>query len=295
MASSGPVVKALAGFAALVLLTAACGGGGGKKAATNSSSTTGAGDTTTSVATLSTTAGAGATATTKAGAATATTKAGAKVNGQASANYTPPAGSTAAAPAKPGTYKYDTSGTSTFGAQSSSPPAVTPLIVDPPAGTRQHSTHDNRKPDGSGSVGETTLDYQPQGVFLVELKITTKAAGITDVQDFVANPPVNVAPTGIKPGQTVEFDISGSGTNVHVKIDFVRTERLTIGGQAVDTMVIHQTGTLSGKVTGTQTSDSWISPQYSLTVKDHTVADVTAYGIKAHSDITTTLQKVTPG
>jgi hypothetical protein len=82
---------------------------------------------------------------------------------------------------------------------------------------------------------------------------------------------------------------------VHVKIDFVRTERLTIGGQAVDTIVIHQVGTLSGKVTGTQTSDSWVSPQYSLTVKDHTVADVTAYGIKGHSDQSTVLQKVTPG
>ncbi|MCU1450850.1 MAG: hypothetical protein JWP02_3020 [Acidimicrobiales bacterium] len=240
MASSGPVVRTLAGFAALVLLTAACGGGG-KKTATKSSSTTGVENTTTSVADTSTTAAAGATATTKPGASTATTKAGAKVNGQAAGSYTPPAGSTAAAPAKPGTYKYDTSGTTSFGAQSSSPPPVTPLVVDPPAGTRQHSTHDSRKPDGSGSVGETTLDYQPQGVFLVELKITTKAAGITDVQDFVANPPVNVAPTGVKPGQSVEFDISGSGTNVHVKIDFVRTERLAIGGQAVDTMVIHQT------------------------------------------------------
>jgi hypothetical protein len=295
MASSGPVVKALAGFAALVLLTAACGGGGSKKTAASSSSTTSAGDTTTSAADTSTTAASAATATTKAGATTATTKAGAKVNGQPASSYQAPAGSVAAAPAKPGTYKYDTSGTSTFGAQSSSPPPVTPLAVDPPAGTRQHSTHDSRKPDGSGSVSETTLDYKPEGVFLVELKITTKASGITDVQDFVANPPVNIAPTGVKPGQSVEFDISGSGTTVHVKIDFVRTERITVGGQAVDTMVIHQAGTLSGKVTGTQTSDSWISPQYSLTAKDHTVADVTAYGIKAHSDITMTLQKVTPG
>jgi hypothetical protein len=298
MASSRPVLRAFAGVAALALLTAACGGGGGKKTAAKTSATTSVQDTSTTVADTSTTAGGGATATTKAGATTATTKAGAKVNGQASANYQAPPGSTPAKPAAPGTYKFDTSGSSSFGTQTSSPPPVTVLTVDPPTGTRQHSTHDMRKADGSGSVSETTLDFQAQGVFLVELKVTTKTAtppGITDQEDFVANPPVNVAPTGVKPGQSVEFDISGSGTNVHVKIDFVRTERMTIGGQAVDTMVTHQVGTLSGKVTGSQTSDSWVSTQYNLAVKDHTVADITAYGIKAHSDITTTLQKLTPG
>ena len=172
---------------------------------------------------------------------------------------------------------------------------VTPLMVDPPAGTRQHSTHDMRKPDGTGSVSETTLDFQPQGVLLVELKITTKALGITDVQDFVANPPVNVAPTGVKPGQSVEFDISGSGTNVHVKIDFVRIERLTIGGQAVDTPVTHQVGTFRARSPAPRHRTARCPRQSSLFVSDHTVADVTAYGAKAHSDITTTLQKLTPG
>jgi hypothetical protein len=129
----------------------------------------------------------------------------------------------------------------------------------------------------------------------VELKITTKAGFINDVTDFVANPPVLVAPTGVKPGQSVEFDLSGSGTNVHAKIDFVRTERLTIGGQAVDTLVAHQVATLSGKITGTQTSDTWNSTQDDLTVKQHTVADLTAYGVQTHSDISSQLQKLTPG
>jgi len=134
-------------------------------------------------------------------------------------------------------------------------------------------------------------------VYLVEIKITTKAGALgSQTNDFVANPPALAAPTGVKPGQSVEFDLSGSGTNIHVHIDFVRMETITIGGQPVDTMVIHQVGTLSGQITGTQTSDSWVSPQYDLFVKDHTVADVTAYGsIHAHSDITSTLQKLTPG
>ena len=217
-----------------ILVLAACGGGGGKKKAAKASTVTT--ETSTTVAGTSTTAGGAGPATTAASNKTAATAAPANINGSPSNNYQPPAGSTPAKPATPGTYKYDTSGATSFGAQSSKPPPVTTLRVDPPTGTRQHSTHDMRKADGSGSVSETTLDYQPQGVFLVELKITTKTATtpqITDTEDFVANPPVNVAPTGVKPGQSVEFDISGSGTNVHVKIDFVPARPGDFGGKDV--------------------------------------------------------------
>ena len=129
----------------------------------------------------------------------------------------------------------------------------------------------------------------------VRLKITTKAGFINDVTDFVANPPALVALTGVQPGQSVEFDLSGSGTNVHAKIDFQRTEKATVGGQSVDTLVAHQTATLSGKIQGTQNSDTKTSTQYGLAVFNHTVADLTAYGIQAHSDTTSTLQKLTPG
>ena len=293
MAFSRPFLKTLAAVAMVALVAVACGGGGGKKTAAKGT-TTSVEDTSTTVADTSTTAAGGATATTKAGARTATPS-GAKVNGQPANNYQPSAGAKAATPAAPGTYKYDTSGSSSFGTQSSSPPPVTPLIVDPPAGSRQHSTRDERDSAGNGTVTETTLDYQPQGVYLVEVKVSTKTTLGAQNFDFVANPPALAAPTGAKPGQSVEFDLSGSGTNVHVKVDFVRTETLTIGGQNVDTMVVHQVSTLSGTLTGTQTSDAWVSPQYDLFVKDHTVADITAYGVKAHSDISSQLQKLTPG
>ncbi|TMK89511.1 MAG: hypothetical protein E6G57_01025 [Actinobacteria bacterium] len=291
--------RAVACAALAAILLAACGGGGGaKKTAAKGGTTTSSEETTSTAAGSSTTAAgaAGATATTKA-AAKPGTAGGPTVNGKPANNYTPPAGATPAKPTAPGTYHYDTSGSSTVGAQSSAPPSVTPLVVDPPAGTRQHSARDERDSSGNGSLTETTLDFQPQGVYLVEIKVTTKAGTLgSQTLDFVANPPALAAPTGVKPGQSVEFDLSGSGTNIHVHIDFVRMETLTIGGQAVDTMFIHQVGTLSGQINGTQTSDSWVAPQYDLFVKDHTVADLTAYGsIKAHSDITSQLQKLTPG
>ena len=138
--------------AVAAILLAACGGGGGKKTAASGTSTS-VSETSTTVAGASTTAAggaAGATGTTKAG-QKPPTAAGAKVNGQPANNYTPPAGTTPAKPAAPGTYTEDNSGTSTFGP----PPAKSPLIIDPPAGTRQHSTSDMRS-GGKGSVGETT-------------------------------------------------------------------------------------------------------------------------------------------
>jgi hypothetical protein len=218
----------------------------------------------------------------------------ARVNGKASSSYEAPPGATPGKPAAPGTYKYNTDGTSSFGATTSTPPPVTTLVIDPPAGTRQHTTRDARDSSGNGSLTETTLDYQPSGVLLVELKITTKAFGFTDVQHFVANPPAIVVPTGAKPGDHIELDASGTGTNVHVVIDFQRRETMTIGGQAVDTLVAHQTATLSGKITGTQTTDSWAALKYSLIVRDHSVGNVTVYGSKSHSDVTSQLQQLTP-
>src|SRR5207248_7653417 len=148
------------------ILLAACGGGGSKKTAAKGS-TTSVEETSTTVAGTTTTAAAGgATATTKASTKAGTS--GGQVNGQPANNYTPPAGATPAKPATPGTYTEDNSGTSSFGP----PPPKSPLVIDAPAGTRQHSTNDMRS-GGKGSVSETTLDYQADGVHLVEVKVTT--------------------------------------------------------------------------------------------------------------------------
>ncbi|MBV8388150.1 MAG: hypothetical protein JOZ68_09365 [Acidimicrobiia bacterium] len=275
-------VAALAAIAAVVL--AACGGGGGKKTAANKT-TTSVSDTSTTVEGSTTTTGAaGATATTKK-AATATTSA-AKVNGQSASNYTPPAGATPAKPSPSGTYTYDNqaTGTNTFGA----PPAKSSLIVDPPQGTKQHSTNDM----GSSGKTETTLDFRPEGVHLVEVKVTAQGQSY----DFTANPAPLAAPTGVQPGQSVTFDVSDAArnTSIHVQIDFVRMETITIGGQPVNTMVIHQVGTLSGGLTGTQTMDAWVSPQYDLFVKTHSTGDVHSGVFEAKSDVTSTLEKPTP-
>jgi hypothetical protein len=94
----------------------------------------------------------------------------------------------------------------------------------------------------------------------------------------------------------VTFDLADGArnTSIHVQIDFVRMETITIGGQPVNTMVIHQVGTLSGGLTGTQTMDAWVAPQNDLFVKTHSTGDVHSGVFEAKSDVTSTLEKLTP-
>jgi hypothetical protein len=278
--------RVAAGAAVVALLLAACGGGGGSKKTAASGSTTSSVDTSTTVA--------GSTTTAAGGSASATTKpttkgaksGGASGNGQSANGNQSAAGATPAKPAPAGRYTYDNqaTGPNTLGA----PPPTSTLTVDPPQGTQQTSTNDA----GSGNQTRTTLDFKPDGVRLIEIKVTQSGQTL----DFVGNPPPLAAPTGAKPGQSVDFDLSSNppGTNIHVHIDFVRMETITIGGQPVDTMVIHQVGTLSGKYTGTQTEDAWVAPQYDLFAKTHSVADVKFGAFSAHSDVTSTLEKLTP-
>ncbi len=285
MAPGRPLLKGFALVAAVTLLLAACGGGGGKKTAASKSTTSTSQETTTTGA-------GGDTTTTAAGGGKATTKTTAKgsaggsaTNGQSANSNPAPAGTTPAKPAKSGNYTYDNqaNGPNTF-----APPPTSPLVIDPPQGTRQHSTVSS----GSSGKMETTLDYLADGVHVVEIKLTAGSL----VFDFVGNPPPLAAPTGGKPGQSVDFDLvdSAHGTTIHVHIDFVRTESISIGGQSVDTMVIHQVGTLSGQITGTQTQDAWVSQQDDLIVKTHQVADVKYQVYNSHSDVTSTLEKLTP-
>lgn len=291
----------LAATAALgLVVTGACGGGGGKSTAKRSATT--ATSTTTTASTLAGGAAANSATTTTGVAAPPTTAAptrvpaAATVNGRPTTAYQPPAGAQPAAPPAPGTYRYDTSGSSTFGGSSQPFPAVTSLRVDPAQGPRQHSVRDLRDPSGNGSYSDTWLQYQPQGVLLEELKITTVVGGggFTDVRDFKPNPPALVAPTGAKPGDHVDFDVSGSGIQAHVHVDVLRHEPVVIGGQSLDTLVARVTTTFSGDVSGTSTADGWLSPQYRLTVKEHSVSDISSRFGKAHSDYTAVMQRVTP-
>jgi len=200
-------------------------------------------------------------------------------------------------PPAAGTYRYDTSGATTVAGSTVVFPAVTTLVVDPPSGTRQHSTRNLRNAAGDGTATEFTLDYRPAGVYLVGLRITTGFSGMSDVRDLSPASAVLLLATGSRPGSHSESDLAAGGGTARLVVDLLRTERLVIGGQAVDTLVMRAAVTLPpGDVTGRQELTVNVDPGTRLWVREHGVADASAAGglVTLHSDYAATLQRLTP-
>jgi hypothetical protein len=277
-------MRRLAAGVVLVLLLGACGDGGTAPEAVRESAsqlTT----STTVAAPTSTTASPGAGRTTTTRPRTTTTRAGAVTT------------TTTAAPADaPGTYRYDTAGATTALGSTVPFPAVTTLVVDAPSGTRQRSTRNLRDAAGNGVQSEFNLDYRPEGVFLVSLRLTVGFSGVVDSRELRPASPVLLLATGAGPGAHREADLAGTSA-AKLVIDVLREERVTIGGQAVDTLVMRATVTLApGDVTGRQELTVNIDRGSRLWVKERSVLDASAAGglFTAHSEYTATLQRLTP-
>jgi hypothetical protein len=199
-------------------------------------------------------------------------------------------------PAAPGTYRYDTTGATTFAGTSVPFPALTTLVVDPPSGTRQRLTRNLRDAAGNGLSTAFTLDYRPEGVFLVSLGVTTGFSGITDTRELRPASPVLLLATGARPGAHREADLTGPSAGKLV-VDVLREERVTVAGQVVDTLVLRATVTLApGDVTGRQEITVNIDRTSRLWVRERSVTDASAAGglFTLHSEYTATLQRLTP-
>ena len=285
-----------AAAAGVLFLLAACGDGdgGSTQAVRDSAGQATPETTTTTVAASTTTTGAGgrATTTTAAGARTTTT---ARAAAGAPAP-TAPAGARALTPAAPGTYRYDTSGGTTFAGTTVPFPAVTTLVVDAPSGTRQRLVRNLRDPAGNGLSTEFTLDYRPEGVFLLSLRLTTGFSGVTDMRDLRPASPVLLLATGARPGAHVEADLGGTSA-AKLVVDVVGEERVTVAGRAVDTLVMKAVVTLApGDVTGRQELTLNVDRATRLWVRERSVTDASAGGglFVVHSEYTATLQRLTP-
>jgi len=287
-----PRLGAVAG--AVLVLLAACGDGSPSPEAVRESAGQATVETTTStVAPSTTTAAGGRTTTTAAGGArtTTTTRAGATAT-----TSTAPAGTRALTPATPGTYRFDTAGATTFAGNIVPFPAVTTLMVDAPTGTRQRSTRNLRDAAGNGLSTEVTVDYRPDGVYLVSLRVTTGFSGVTDVRELRPAAPVLLLATGDRPGAHREADLTGTSA-ARLVVDVLRDERVTVGGQPVDTLVLRAVVTLApGDVTGRQELTVNVDRNSRLWVKERSVTDAAAAGglITVHSEYTATLQSLTP-
>lgn len=281
--------------AALLFLLTACGDGdgdGSAQAVRDSAGQVTPETTTSTVAATTTTAVVPSTTTTAAARARTTTTA---ARAGASATTTA-AGARALTPAAPGTYRFDTSGATTFAGTTVPFPVVTTLLVDSPTGTLQRLTRNLRDAAGNGLSSEFSLDYRPEGVFLVSLKLTTGFSGVTDARELRPASPVLLLPTGAKAGTHVEADLGGAPP-ARLVVDVVGEEQVTIAGKPVDTLVIRVAVTLPpGDVTGRQEVTLNVDRATRLWVKERSVTDASAAGglFVVHSEYTATLQRLTP-
>ena len=312
-----PAVWALA--LVMVLVAGACGGGGKKttaaKAGQSGSPTTVAGDSSTTAAaagdasTSTTAAGGasgagGATATTAkpSGASTPTTAAagagtqggtpgGSNSNGS-TAGQSPPQYQ-AKPQTAPGKYHYKVSGTTSFG----SPPPDADLTVDPPQGSTQHS-----RLSTSQSTTDTTVDYQGDGVHLVDLTTTTQTGfGPPTVLRFHPNPPPLLFKAPFTAGAVQgPFDMTSDDgktvVTVKVTIQSLNEPVATGDGQqhpAVKAEVdsnIHCASPGSCSFEGTINSTRWIGYE-GLTLKDHSVTNGKFGAYDINADTTSVVDK----
>ena len=285
--------RPVAAFGAAVLLVlAACGNGDRSSEAVRDSATQETTSTSTSApaATTSTTAGTGRPSTTARGATTTTARP------PATTAASPAPGARALTPAAPGTYRYDTSGRSTFAGNVLPFPAATTLVVDPPSGSRQRLARDLRDATGNGLATEFTLDFRPEGVFLVSLRLTVGFSGVADSRELRPAAPVLLVATGARPGAHVEGDLTGTAP-ARLVVDVVGEERVTVAGTAVDTLVVRATVTLApGDVTGRQDLTINLDRGSRLWVRERSVTDASAAGglFVLRSEYTATLQRLTP-
>jgi hypothetical protein len=165
-------------------------------------------------------------------------------------------------------------------------PAVTTLVVDPPAGNRQHAVRDLRDAARSGSVFDSVFEYRADGMYLVSLSATVSLSLFSDTQALAAPAPVLLLPTGAGPGFHKDLDLpTQSGNTAHLTFDVVRQEK----AKGADTRVLHILATLPGPYNARLDLTVWLAPT-SLWVHEHVVADATAAGIAFRTEYDATLR-----
>jgi hypothetical protein len=133
-------------------------------------------------------------------------------------------------------------------------------------------------------------------VFLVAVRLTVGFAGTSDVRDLRPAAPVLLLATGARPGAHTEADL-GEAPAAKLTTDVVGEERVTVAGQAVDTLVQRATITLPpGDVTARQQLTVNLDPGTRLWVRERSVTDASGAGglFTLHSEYTATLQRLTP-
>lgn len=225
-------------------------------------------------------------------AATATTSAGPDSGGYGSTTGTNPSSAPRSSAAKgtpPGTYTYDSSGTSTTspGGKQDVAKSSTLEVTEVVDGSQSSTLHN--------SQGDTTqsLVVRDNGSYLDAL--TVKGPGINTEFDF--DPPALLLGVPARAGATWSWSGTSTDGKTTVKASnkVARAETVTIGGQKVPTVVLQTHLVITGQdFSYTADTTNWVATALRLPVKTHTVGNG-KYGFIAFSfDVTDVLRSTRP-
>ena len=277
--------RTLPALVAIALALGACGGGDGDDddavVGQSITSSTEAGSETTSSSDSAGTSASGQTSGNSRSSAT-TAKAGTAGGGNRTA---------ARVGAAPGTYRYARKGMSSVsGGYTASKPVDVKCAanVEAAKGQEQRTTF-----TGSCQDKETLTRFSDAGAELVFIKV---AHGNKE-RSFRPTPPAAVAPKPATPGRAWTWSmtsIDGEAT-ITAQGKVVRTERITAGGESVDTVVYELAlDTKTPEMTRTEKRTVWWSDKHGLMVKQHDISDTEQSGFKVHGDTTTTIESLKP-
>lgn len=197
-------------------------------------------------------------------------------------------GRTAASDATPaGTYTYDVSGTVTYGTTKRDASGSATFVVTPVRNGYQTSTLQADSADT-----EQTVLVRDTGSYLASLHLTTPAFD----KEFRPSPAGLLLPEPAKVGSTWAWQATSTdgASTVKTSHKVVRTETITIGGKAVQTVVLQSRIAISGDVTYTADVTTWVVPSLRLPVKDHTVGRGTFGAFQVTSDTTSLMRSTVP-
>jgi hypothetical protein len=189
--------------------------------------------------------------------------------------------------AAPGTYTYKVTGTMSVGTPTPQKVDTTSTLkVEPLQGTDQKSTTQTQQ-----GGQETVLRFQPDGAYIVSLKLT---GAVT--KEFVLNPPGLAFPQPATVNKAWSWNAKSTDGKTTVKSDFkiLRTETIQIGGEAVPTVVVQTTVTTDGDIKSTSNGTMWVSEAYRLIVREDGKMNGTYGGFAFSSDTSSVMQSTKP-
>lgn len=188
----------------------------------------------------------------------------------------------------PGTYRYAVTGTASdlFGGTQPLPPAAN-LLVDASVGASQRQVLTE-----SDQITDELLHVQPDGVYLARLRLSASRA----TKEFSFEPPMLLLPATASPGKSWSATATSTdgATTLRATLDYVRSEVVTVGADAVPALVIHAVLVATGDVSLRTDRVFWGSPLYRLVLRQEETGDGRYGFVTFHSHSTAVLASVHP-